>query len=643
MDFEACNEDFPLLNCNFLGLGLLKVICLDDCVSYSFLHSSIQEYLAAYYIYSQEPCVQFELLKNTFFLEEYTSSWVMFVSLNQHAFLDILNYSVYCKSCVAAKNLAQKIASLDVIQNFVSLTKHCIKNPHMEFIQMFCMKTMETKFYNTQCLSNIIDELSLMNKLGVSRISWNKIYLSLYHEDRELIESYVIDKNMQENAYSRIASELNVNKNLSVMIVNASSLLAHGANSQQIIDGFNMYKWITNLVMRNCVLTDEASILMSSYIKTSKLNLVCFARCKFSNSADKIFASLSEIKSLEMIFFDDIDISEDLAILVANIILHNNKVNILELTNCSLGHNAALIITGALKNISTLQTLTFNTCNLTKDVADDLAVALYVNQGLKRLRLPYNELRDGAVSIASALCQMSSLTELNLRNNYLSEAVIDELSSVTKSNKLLHTLKNFKTNAIIRIAQPLSVITNLTALVIQSNRITEGAADAIAIAILSNPKLEELYLGNNNLASGIIKIASALQYLTKLKILDINHNNAPEEAAKELAVAIYNNRLELENLWLENNNFRSSICLIADSLTKTNTLKDINLSGNCIPEEAAVHIAAVIDSNHSLQDVRLSNNLLMTNGMIKIAQSLSRLSTLKVLHIDDNKIDDRAA
>ena len=266
---------------------------------------------------------------------------------------------------------------------------------------------------------------------------------------------------------------------------------------------------------------------------------------------------------------------------------------------------------------------------------------------MKRLRLPYNELRDGAVAIASALCQMSSLTELNLRNNYLSEAVIDELSSVTKSNKLLHTLNlsgnNFKTNAIIRIAQPLSVITNLTALIIQSNRITEGAADAIAVAILSNPKLEELYLGNNNLASGIIKIASALQYLTKLKILDINHNNAPEEAAKELAVAIYNNRLELENLWLANNNFRSSICLIADSLTKTNTLKDINLSGNSIPEEAAVHIAAVIDSNHSLQDVRLSNNLLMTNGMIKIAQSLSRLSTLKVLDIDDNKIDDRAA
>ena len=268
---------------------------------------------------------------------------------------------------------------------------------------------------------------------------------------------------MQENAYSRIASELNVNISLSVMIVNASSLLAHRANSQQIIDGFNMNKFVTHLIMRDCVLTDEASILMSSYIKLSKLNLVCFAHCKFSKSADKIFASLSEIKSLEMVFFDDIDITEDLAILVANMIVSNSKINILDLTNCSLGHNAALSITGALKNISTLQTLTFDNCNLTKDVADDLAVALYINQGLKRLRLPNNELRDVAVAIASALCQINTLTVLSLKNNYLSEGVIDELSSAIKTNKSLQTLNlsgnNLKANRIIRIAQTLSVIT----------------------------------------------------------------------------------------------------------------------------------------------------------------------------------------
>ena len=411
--------------------------------------------------------------------------------------------------------------------------------------------------------------------------------------------------------------------------------------------------WITSLIMRSCILTDEASALMSTYIKTSKLKLLNFMRCTFGNSMDKIIlllTSLSQITSLEMIFVGDITITEDVAVLMASVIMSNTKEYILELTNCDFQHKAAITITAALKNISALQTLTFDNCNLPKDAADDLAVALYINQNLKRLRLPNNNLRHGGIAIVSALSQIKKLTELNLKNNMLSEAVIDELSSAIKTKNLLETLNlsgnNLKTNGVIKIAQPLSAISSLKTLGLnlQNNQITEGAADAIAIAILSNSKLEELYLGNNNLAAGVIKIATALQYLTSLKVLDINNNNAPEEAAKELAVAIYNNRLELENLWLANNKFGSSISLIiADSLTKTNTLKDINLTGNCIPEEAAGDIAAIIDSNRSLQGVRLSGNLLMTNGVIKITQSLSKLSTLKILYISDNKIDDRAA
>ena len=77
-DLEIPKADFPLLYQSFQQLGLLKFMCLDDCVFYHFLHSSIQEFLATCYICFQEPCAQFNLLRSTFFLEEYASSWVMF-------------------------------------------------------------------------------------------------------------------------------------------------------------------------------------------------------------------------------------------------------------------------------------------------------------------------------------------------------------------------------------------------------------------------------------------------------------------------------------------------------------------------------------------------------------------------------------
>ena len=73
------------------------------------------------------------------------------------------------------------------------------------------------------------------------KMSWNNIYLSLHYWDNktdiELIESFVIDKNIQENVYSRIASELNANKDLAVLIVNLTALLAYRANNQWLHHG----------------------------------------------------------------------------------------------------------------------------------------------------------------------------------------------------------------------------------------------------------------------------------------------------------------------------------------------------------------------------------------------------------------------
>ena len=81
------------------GLGLLKStqhLQIDNmtvCIFHSFLHSSIQEFLAAYYVYTQKVCDQFELLKNTFFNHGYANVWITFASLNKHAFSEFLSYS----------------------------------------------------------------------------------------------------------------------------------------------------------------------------------------------------------------------------------------------------------------------------------------------------------------------------------------------------------------------------------------------------------------------------------------------------------------------------------------------------------------------------------------------------------------------
>ena len=69
------------------GLGLLtaeKVYSVSDnveSVSYSFLHLSLQETLAAHHITSLSDTTQIDLLKNYFVNDNYFNMWIMYVGL----------------------------------------------------------------------------------------------------------------------------------------------------------------------------------------------------------------------------------------------------------------------------------------------------------------------------------------------------------------------------------------------------------------------------------------------------------------------------------------------------------------------------------------------------------------------------------
>ena len=75
---QAC----PFLKSNYWdGLDLLKVTEYMSNASFHFLHFSIQEYLAAYYIALQPYRFQFDLLRDTFWEVRYFNTWIMYVDI----------------------------------------------------------------------------------------------------------------------------------------------------------------------------------------------------------------------------------------------------------------------------------------------------------------------------------------------------------------------------------------------------------------------------------------------------------------------------------------------------------------------------------------------------------------------------------
>jgi len=84
---KICYTFAPTFN-SFHGLGLLNSIQyrnykLSKCISYNFVHLSIQEYLAAYYLNSLDVFDLFKSLKQTFLVNNFIHTWTLLIQMKK--------------------------------------------------------------------------------------------------------------------------------------------------------------------------------------------------------------------------------------------------------------------------------------------------------------------------------------------------------------------------------------------------------------------------------------------------------------------------------------------------------------------------------------------------------------------------------
>ena len=116
---------------NLEGLGLLKVTEYASTTSFHFLHFSIQEYLAAYYISLQPDDYQLQLLKDTFWDNRYFNTWIMYVGITggeKLAWKHFISGNIFMfftklfkSSNISRRFLNDKIKSLHLFQCFAEI------------------------------------------------------------------------------------------------------------------------------------------------------------------------------------------------------------------------------------------------------------------------------------------------------------------------------------------------------------------------------------------------------------------------------------------------------------------------------------------------------------------------------------------
>ena len=246
---EGC-PNLTMTSSNWNGLGLLKAVQFfsvqmgNDQVTFHFLHFSIQEYMAAWYISKLPDGKQIKLLHKTFWEHRYYNTWIMYVgitggsSLALRHFLSGNHSQLYTKlsktSKVSEKFLKHKMKCLHLFQ--------CLVEAGKEYI----IQSVKQLFENKQIdLSNQTLLPSDLNTLGFFLIrSGNK-------EWDELNLSYC---NIGGNG-SNILCDIFMNKDVCIKIkmVNFSYNQLDFSFSIRLFELFN--SWHTSEV----IISDDAS------------------------------------------------------------------------------------------------------------------------------------------------------------------------------------------------------------------------------------------------------------------------------------------------------------------------------------------------------------------------------------------------
>ncbi|CAH3030961.1 unnamed protein product, partial [Pocillopora meandrina] len=282
-----------------------------------------------------------------------------------------------------------------------------------------------------------------------------------------------------------------------------------------------------------------------------------------------------------------------------------------------------------------LHSLKLRYINLTAKCAAFIAESLHHSPSLHELCLSWNPLHCGVSHLAENLHHAPQLTVVELQDVQMGEK---ECAALAASLQYLNKLEelNIRDNAlghgIIDLARNLNSVPNLTQLNLKNTNIGEDEASALARALKDVPELSILSLGSNPLGRGVRDLVQHLSSMTKLTALELDDVQMGEKECAALAASLqYLNKLEVLNIG--DNALGHGIIELAKNLNGVPNLTQLNLENTDIGEDEASALARALKDVPELIRLCLRSNPL-GRGVRDLVQHLSSVPNLEFLYLD---------
>ena len=197
----------------------------------------------------------------------------------------------------------------------------------------------------------------------------------------------------------------------------------------------------------------------------------------------------------------------------------------------------------------------------------------------------------------------------------------------------LYLSENPLGNSIRCLADNLHHVQNLTVLELSNVLMDEKAFSDLAYSLCHVPNLKVLSVSRNQLRTSISELADNLEYIPHLTDLELSNTQMDEEGARALA-----NNLQvltkLENLDISHNPLGSAVVVIADNLYRAACLTELNMTDTEMGAEEITALASSLRSFQNLRVLSVGYNPL-AQGVCDLVKNLYKISKLKRLNLEN--------
>ena len=514
--FDEVKQIYPHIDETVTRLGLLQTNeyypykRAGTNISFSFLHYTMQEFLAALHVSLLPGEQQSSWIQKTFWEDRYLFMWEMFDEIPNiikemphrqyiKANVDIVIHTVITKVRNYRKGNDKHISfvKINLFPYHVSLLMFLISNLSIQWKTLeikYCMMTDIGMSILEGCISEKLSTLEYVDLSHNDSNPWGVYCAIIRHCNVKRLTLCGIKAYEMVEYVDGITNSLQMNKNLESLELRnilgnikpiLSCIVTHvefNLPCREVVNRDDINETKLNIALKH---KSDNSVPVSDNNRTVKVNLLCPRSCD----------------SLTTENLNSLDVSnqciDDYGVTIVTTFC--DKYDIINLSNNRISHIGAATIGEYLKNNIFLLELNLSKNNIGPNGIIAIAKAIEVNASLQKFDISCCGVADdGAAAISNGLKCNHSLQELNLSQNEISNDGTKEIAEAIQMNVTLRKLdiSHNKTSddGAAAISDSLKTNNSLQVLNMSNNQITSSGAKRIAEAIQINSTLHTLYL-----------------------------------------------------------------------------------------------------------------------------------------------------